>query len=371
MEEFKLERYFSEYEFDSQHLLCSSDCEPFIVSELFDLCKTSPLALMDLSMGYTTSKGSPELREEIAKLHVNIESDDVLTFAGAQEAIYVFSRSVLKKGDEVIVQFPTYQSLYQVPLEIGCEVKYWNMNPEKNWSLDIEELRNLITPKTKCIILNLPGNPTGLMLDKEDLLEVVLLARQYGIYILCDEVYRFLEYKAADRVPSICELYELGVSINVMSKSFGLPGLRIGWAASRSQFVIEAMNTYKDYTSLCNNVFGEFISTLALKNSQLIHDRNLDITRGNLSYFDQFLNKHSTILSSVIPKAGSVLLMKIKSKMSTLELCRDIHVQKSLFLLPSETFNYGSGYIRVGIGRRSFSTALDAFDEYLEDNPGI
>jgi aspartate/methionine/tyrosine aminotransferase len=368
MDNFILERYFDKYEFNSKYLLCSSDCEPLLTSELLELSNQNPEHLLDLSLGYTTSKGDINLRIEISKLYEKISEEEVLTFAGAQEAIYIFNRAILQKGDEVIVQSPCYQSLFQVSKEIGCIVNFWNMNPENSWQLEVEDLKRMITNKTKAIILNFPNNPSGYTISEDIFNEIVTIARKNKIYILCDEVYRFLEYNLKDALPPICDVYELGISVGVMSKSFGLPGLRIGWVAAKDKSIISKMNAYKDYTSLCNNVFGEHLSIIALQHKDKILSRNKKIIKSNVDYFRSFLEKHNTLFDCEIPKAGSVVFPKINIPMSTFEFCQEIHKKESVFLLPSEVYSFNSGYIRIGIGRKSFEQGLNVFDNFLVKN---
>ena len=142
IQNFKLERFFAKYEFTAPYLLCSSDCESFSVKELLDLEEGSEEGLKKLWLGYTESQGSPELREEIVKLYKTIKPEDVIVFSGAEEGIFIFMNVLLQKGDHVIVQFPAYQSLYEIAKSIGCEVTNWAMNDKNNWELNIEFLKN-------------------------------------------------------------------------------------------------------------------------------------------------------------------------------------------------------------------------------------
>lgn len=368
IEDFKLERYFAKYEFDSTYLLCSSDCESFSVKELMQLATVPTEEILELSLGYTESKGDPQLLQAIAMQYIGGKPEDVVTFAGAQEAIFILMNVFLERGDEIIVQFPCYQSLYEVAKSIGVKVKFWEMEEAKDWSLDINQLQELITDRTRLIVLNFPNNPTGSLIKKEDYFEIIEIARNKGIYILNDEVYRLLEYQVADRLPSIYEVYEKGIAISVMSKSYGLAGLRVGWVVSKDPELLLAMNKYKDYTSLCNNKLGEYLTLLALKNSQLILDRNLKIIKSNLIMLELFLKKYEGLFSYNLPKAGSIMFTKINlEKITTWDFCESLQKEKHVFLLPSEVFAYKPGFLRIGIGRRNFKECLTQLDDFVQD----
>ncbi len=161
--------------------------------------------------------------------------------AGAEEAIFIFMNVTLEPGDHIIVHFPCYQSLVEIARTIGCEVSIWMANEDDNWELDIDFLRRNIQDSTKAIIINCPHNPTGYVMSHAKLIQIVELARQHHLLLFSDEVYRFLEQCAEDTLPAACDLYENAVSLGVMSKTYGLAGLRIGWVATRNQDIHAAM----------------------------------------------------------------------------------------------------------------------------------
>jgi aspartate/methionine/tyrosine aminotransferase len=229
LKDFKLERFFAEYEFNTPYPLCTSDCESFSVEELLNLEENAEQELKKLRLGYTESLGNPELRHEISRLYTDTTPDDIIVLAGAEEGIFIFMNVLLEAGDQVIVQSPCYQPLYEVANAVGCQVTEWFMDPKNNWELDIGFLEKNITRHTKAIIVNFPNNPTGYTIPGKIFNEIIEIANRQNIFLFSDEVYRFLEYNEKDRLPAGCDIYERGVSLGVMSKSFGLPGLRIGW----------------------------------------------------------------------------------------------------------------------------------------------
>ena len=367
IKDFKLEEYFAKHEFNVRYTLCSSDCESFSVDELLTLEKDSLEDLKEVWLGYTESLGSPILREEISKLYENIRQEEVIVFSGAEEAIFVFMNVFLSKGDHIIVQYPAYQSLYEIANAIGCKVTKWLMDDENNWELDLDFLEANVNHSTKCIVVNFPNNPTGYLPSKEKYNRIVNLAKKNDIYLLSDEVYKFLEYSAAERLPSACDLYDKGISIGVMSKSFGLAGLRIGWIAIKDKALYKDIASFKNYTTICNSALSEFFAVLALRSKSIIIKRNLGIISDNLNLLDNFFNKYKDLFKWIKPKAGSIAFPRLIVNDSVEDFCLDLLKEKSVLLMPSTNYNYGDRYFRIGFGRKNMSEALKKLEEYIKE----
>jgi aspartate/methionine/tyrosine aminotransferase len=131
----------------------------------------------------------------------------------------------------------------------------------------------MIRPTTRPLYINQPHNPTGTLMARRVFEDVIELARAHGLVLFSDEVYRELEYNPADRLPAACDMYERAVSLGSISKSYGLPGLRIGWIATRDASIREAVSTLKDYTTICASAPSEFLTALALRNRKVLLDR--------------------------------------------------------------------------------------------------
>jgi len=368
IDEFKLERFFGKYEFTAPYILCSSDCESLSVGELLALEKNSEEKLKELQLGYTESQGSPVLREEISKLYESIKPENVLVFSGAEEGIFIFMNVLLNEGDHIIVHSPGYQSLYEIAKSVGCEVTNWVADEDKAWELDIDFLKKSIKPNTKAIVINCPHNPTGYLMSKEKYETILQIAEEKGIYVFSDEVYRFSEYDEADRLPAACDLYQKGVSLGVMSKSFGLAGLRIGWIATTDQSLMNSMLTFKDYTSICNSAPSEFLSILALKHKDFIIKRNLDIINQNLELLDKFFKEHNKLFTWVKPKAGTIAFPQIKFNKNVEDFCIDLVNKKGVLLLPSTKYDFDDKHFRLGFSRKNMPEALQKLDEYMKEN---
>ncbi|MBU0758381.1 MAG: aminotransferase class I/II-fold pyridoxal phosphate-dependent enzyme [Nanoarchaeota archaeon] len=366
--DFKLERFFAKYEFAAPYLLCSSDCEAMDIKELLEISGVSDNDLKKVWLGYTETLGDKELKKEISKLYVSTKPESIMTLAGAEEGIFIFMNTVLSRGDDVIVQMPGYQSLYEIAESIGAKVIPWKMSHKENWELDIDFLNKNITEKTKAIVINTPHNPTGYQIPIEKYKDIVNIAKKNGLFLFSDEVYRGLEYDAADRLAAACDIYDKAISLGVMSKTYGLAGLRIGWVGTKDAGLLSRMASFKDYTSICNSAPSEYLATIALKNKDKIVKRNLAIIDKNFKLLDRFFDKYSDIFTWIRPKAGSIGFAEIKSNMDSQKFCIDLTNKKGVLLLPGSMYDYGHRHFRLGFGRKNMAEALRRLGEYVDEN---
>lgn len=362
--QFKLERYFARYEFDVEHLLCCSDCESLAVEDLLALEPNGWERLQEHWLGYTESQGSPALRHQISRLYRTISPEQVLVHSGAEEAIFLFMHAVLQAGDHIIVHWPCYQSLEAVAVSIGCRVTRWQAREERGWALDLDELRDLLRPTTKAIVINLPHNPTGYLMPSDTFLEMVEIARSRGITLFADEVYRESEYAVEDRLPAACDRDPRAVSLGVMSKTYGLAGLRIGWIATRNAAVYERVAALKDYTTICNSAPSEFLAELALRHRQRLIERNVGIILSNLALFDAFFERHAGTFTWQRPKAGPIAFPRLRHGDSEV-FCRRLVEEAGVLLLPGAVFDDEGNHFRIGFGRRDASEALAQLEAFV------
>jgi aspartate/methionine/tyrosine aminotransferase len=363
IEPFRLERYFAKHEFSAPYPLCSSDCETMSVAQVLALEAGAAERFQALPLGYTESWGAPSLRDAIAGLYVQVERADVLVHVGAQEAIFNFMNVALAPGDHVVVHSPCYQSLGEVARAIGCEVSAWRGEPEEGWALDIRDLEGLLTGRTKLVVVNLPHNPTGFLPDAEFLRRLSSLSESHGFRIFCDEVYRGLELDAADRLPAAADLNPRSVSLGVMSKTYGLAGLRVGWVACRDAELLAKMAAFKDYTTICNGAASEFLAEVALRNAGRVAARNVGIVRDNLDLLDAFFARHGDRFRWRRPRAGSVAFPSLLRDEAE-RFCADA-LEAGVLLLPGTLFEPGLNAFRIGFGRTSLPANLARFEDHL------
>ncbi|MGB8213222.1 MAG: aminotransferase class I/II-fold pyridoxal phosphate-dependent enzyme [Anaerolineales bacterium] len=366
---FQLERYFALYEFKLKYLLSPSDCEALSMAELLEMGSPDSMELWQgLKLAYTESQGHPLLRAEVARLYQQITPENVV-IAAPEEAIFIAMQTLLRPGDEVMAISPAYQSLHEIARAIGCEVVNWALEAgsDGNWHLDLGKLEDSLSVRTRLIVINFPHNPTGYMLALGELDTLIGLARKRGITIFSDEMYRLLEYEPAARLPAVCDLYEKGISLSGLSKSFALPGLRMGWLATQESEFMERWLAYKDYTTICNSAPGEILAIIALQNKERILRRNLDIIQSNLESAEHFFSEHTDRFSWFHPLAGSVAFPEWLGKGPVEQFCQDILENQGVMIVPGSLFGFPGNHFRIGLGRWNFPETLEHVDEYLKE----
>ena len=363
---FKLERYFAEHEFSAPYLLCSSDCESMHLRDLLALEPGAAERFESLWLGYTESLGNPELRQAITTVYEHVAADQILVHSGAEEAIFNFMNVVLRPGDHVIVHTPYYQSLGEVALGIGADVSEWPGNPDRAWELGLEVLKTILTDRTKLVVVNFPHNPTGFLPSLDFVHGLSALSEFHGFLVFSDEVYRGLELDPSDRLPGFADINARAVSLGVMSKTYGLAGLRIGWIATRDDRLFSELAAFKDYTTICNSAPSEFLAALALRKAEVIVQRNLKIIRRNLDLLDAFFESHSDLFSWHRPKAGSVAFPALR-KGTVAKFCSDLVNTAGVLLLPGTLYGNDANAFRVGFGRKNLPEALRRFEQYLRE----
>ena len=315
-------------------------------------------------LGYTESAGAPTLRAALATNYTHTGANQINVTNSGEEAIFWFMHCVLVAGDNLIVHTPHYQSQSEVARGIGATITEWHARDEHAWALDLDELRRLIQPNTKAIVVNLPHNPTGWLMPHAQWRELHQIADQHGIIIMSDEVYRGSEYSPLDRLPAACDMSEHAVSIGALSKPHGLPGIRIGWIASRNVALMAKFATYKDYTTICNSAPSEFIAELAIRHQDKLIARNTGLTLRNVALVDDFMQRHAGRFQWHKPRASSLAFPKLLAG-NVDAFCDELVTQAGVLLLPGSAFNVSGNHFRIGLGRANLPQALAAFEAYL------
>ncbi len=367
---FQLERYFASYEFSARYLLSSSDCEALSMADLLALADVELMELWQgLKLGYTESQGHPLLREAIAGLYRGYTANDVLV-AAPEEAIFLFMQAMLRAADHVVCTFPGYQSLYEVARSLGCEVSLWEPHEEQGWRFALEDLARLLRPDTRLVVVNFPHNPTGYLPPLADFQALIDLLRENGICLLSDEMYQYLTAADGAGLPAACELYERAVSLSGLSKSFGLPGLRIGWLASRDRGLLERASLFKDYTTICSSAPSELLAIIALRSRESILDGQLSQVRRNLGVLDSFFERYRDYFSWHRPKGGSIGFPRLLAAPDSFEFCERLVLEAGIMLVPSRIFHFGDHHVRIGFGRQDLPQVVQRFEGYLQERFG-
>ena len=376
---FELEVFFGKYEFSTPYLLAQSDCEAMSIEALLHLEPDAAEAqreFLNTSLGYGENNGRPELRRAVADLYTGMTEENVVLFTGAQEGIFACMNTLLEPGDHVVCMFPAYQSLYEVARSAGCKVDLWHLRQtDTGWQADLDDLAALVRPDTKAIVLNTPHNPTGFTLDKAQTENLCALARKHGAWIFCDEVYRGLGWNAcagkaeggetAEAAPWIADAYERGISLGVLSKAYGLPGLRVGWLACKDAGLMEGIARYKNYLSICGATPSEALALVALRHGPDLLEKNRRIIAENLQTADAFFARHAQLFTYNRPQAGPIGFPRMQVSELMSDFCERLAHEAGVLLLPGSVYGIKEPYFRMGYGRKTFAAHLAIFEQWL------
>jgi aspartate/methionine/tyrosine aminotransferase len=368
---FRLEEYLGEWEFKARHHLTASDAQSMTIDELLALgTQADREGLLQLPLSYIETWGSPALRDAVAGTYDHVDADHVLSLAGAEEGLFWAMQEFVGPGDHAVVTVPCYQAMETVTLATGADVSALVQRPEDDWKLDLDALRRLLRPNTRLVAVNYPNNPTGHVPDEATFRELAALCDEHGVRLFCDEVYRGIEVDPSRTLPQAADLSESAVSLNVMSKSYGLPGLRVGWIACRDHALLERLEKRKHYTSICNAGPAEYLAALALRHREAIWERNRGIIAANRPVFDDFFARWADLFDWRPPDGGCVCFPRYKGG-DVDDFCRQLLHAEGVLVLPASAYEseitdeVPTDHFRVGIGRLGLEEGVEAFDRFL------
>lgn len=367
IEPFSVELWMDKYETEAKYNIAETCCASISIQQLQALSedKTAEVIQLSKKLTYGAIRGSEALRSNLARLYSTkvgtpLPAENILSTPGAIAANYIFFYSLIGPGDHVICHYPTYQALYEVPASIGAEVDLWHARPEKQWVPDPDELKALIKPNTKLIVINNPNNPTGAVLKKSLLQNIIDIAAEHSIMILSDEVYRPIFHSItpmdSEFPPSILSMgYKHATATGSLSKAYALAGIRVGWIASRSGDFIKKLAEARHYTTISVSQLDEQVAAFALSQNT-VHNllgKNIQLAKKNLEILDRFVIKHDDVCEWVKPLAGTTAFVKFHregSPINAVEFCRKLLENTGVMFVPGEEC-FGKefkGYVRIG-----------------------
>lgn len=371
--DFRLETHFAKWEFSARYHMTASDAESMSLPELLEHANDADRdAFETMRLGYTETFGAPDLREAIAATYAAQAAKNVLCFAGASEGIFAANTVLLDKDSHAIVVTPNYQSHETLPIAI-CEATGVPLDPNDAWSLDIDRVAAAIRPNTRLLTINFPHNPTGTILPLDRYHALVELCRKHGIWILHDEIFNGLGPNDAQHLPFIADVYERGLSLGVMSKSYGLPGLRVGWIACQDREILSKMERLKHYLSICNSGPSERLALIALKARKTLLARNNAIVDENLPKWDAFFARFPDLFEWRRPDGSCMAFPRYLGADGVEAFCKTLVEEAGVLLLPSTIYSSELGEtptdrFRLGFGRRGLDEGLAAMEAHLLKN---
>lgn len=365
IETFALERNQSLWE---NHVACNlteSGLHPF---SLADVLSTDELAaLARLPLGYGHTEGDPELRARIAALYPGRRADDVIVTNGSAEANYLATWTLLRPGDEIVYMLPNYLQIHGIARSLGATVVPWRLQEQRNWAPSLDALEQLVSPRTKAIVVCNPNNPTGAVLADADQRRVAAIAARVGCVVHSDEIYRGSELGEQREGTSFAAHYERTLVTSGLSKALGFPGLRIGWIVGPSEVVAECRRRH-DYTSISTNLVGQFAATriLAPGMRERLLARGREHLRANLATLTRWLARYGDKLRLVPPSAGGMAFIGYGWPVNSTALATRLREEAGVFVVAGDWFGM-DGYLRIGIGveERTLRDGLARMDRVL------
>ena len=366
---FAVEEWMNEYETGARYNIAETCVDSVSLDELFALTGESKDEFLSkvcaTRLTYGDIWGSDALREGVCRLYRTVRPDEVVLTHGAAGANHHVFCSLISAGDRVVSIMPTYQQLYSIPEAIGADVAIMHLKQENHYLPDLDELKALVTPGTKMVCINNPNNPTGALMSRELLEQIIEIARGVDAYVLCDEVYRHLT-QADGWCESVADLYEKGISVSSMSKVFSLAGIRMGWIATHDKAAVKAFLSHRDYNLISCGMFDDAVASLTLRHSDEMIRRNQAIVRENLAILDEWVQAHPHFYYTK-PQAGTTALVYYDYDIPSYEFCERLYHGTGSFVTPGDCFEQPHS-MRIGYAcdAQTLKDGLAALADFAE-----
>jgi hypothetical protein len=348
-EPFKMERWQSTYENRVEYNLSESGVHPLTVRELLALSGTQDVG--DTLLGYGQSNGSDELRSRIALLYGGCADDCIVATNGSAEANFIALWQLVQPGDRVAIVVPTYMQMYGLAQNFGVDVREIRLHEELGWQPEPAEIRAAIDESTRVVIVTNPNNPTGAILNPTARAAIIAAAQRVGAWIIADEVYCGAELNGVE-TPSFFGEYERVVATGSLSKAYGLPGLRIGWAVAPAALAAHLW-ARKDYLTISPGELTDHLATIAL--DPAVRPRVLERTqrylRAGLDILEPWL-RSAGVFEYRAPEAGAICYARYSLPVNSSEFAEKLRADHSVLIVPGDHFSM-DGYVRIGFGNEA------------------
>ena len=364
---FETEHFYAQYEFNTPYQLCNSDCETVTIGALLEMADMSLEQFGLQALGYTESQGNPHLRESIAAMYQHVQPEDVVVLGTPIEGIYLTARALLEPGDEVIVLSPAYDALINMFAHVvgPSNVKKWRFQPQPSaWTLELDDLRRLLSPRTKMVVVNFPHNPTGYLPTPQMQRALAEIVEAHNLWLFCDEMYFGLVHSGTPPIPSAADVSKRAIVLSGLSKTYGLPGLRSGWLIVQDKATRDRLMNWKFYTSICPPAPTEFLAVAALRVWRELRDKNIAQIEQNLALAEVFFQRWPALFTWRRPLAGSTALAGYHVP-SVSAVAAQLAAEAGVLIHPATTLDSDDRHMRMGFGRAGFGEALRRFEAWL------
>ncbi|MBL8699602.1 MAG: aminotransferase class I/II-fold pyridoxal phosphate-dependent enzyme [Alphaproteobacteria bacterium] len=349
-EPFVMERMMSKFENYVDFNLSESGVHPLTLRELMALAGRGVDELGEVLINYPQANGTPELRQTIAGLYKGAGVDNVLVTTGAAEANYLIIHTLLEPGDEMAVMAPNYQQVWGIATNRGVKVSTFHLDENKGWALDVESLRRAITPRTKLIAICNPNNPTGRIMPAAEMDAVVAEAARVGAWLLADEVYGGAERETDVQTPSFYGRYDKVIAVGSMSKAYGLPGLRTGWAVGPAE-TLDEMWARHEYITITTTMLSDKLTALALSPAvrPKVLARTRKFIRDGYPVLTKWAAEHGNMFSVFPSQAAAIAFVRYNLPVNSTELTERLRKEKSVLIVPGDHFGLDH-HLRISFG---------------------
>ncbi|MEO3387206.1 aminotransferase [Mesorhizobium sp. CAU 1741] len=364
---FGVEIWMNRHENHCRYNLAETCVESLTVAELLALAGKSNAILDELlpmKLTYGAIEGSQRLRDAIAELYETRGPDDVLVAHGAIGANSLVYSALVEPGDTVISIVPTYQQHVSIPESLGATVKKLPLREEQGYAVDLDELRDLTKSGAKLIAFANPNNPTGALMDRAVLEEIVRIAEGCSAWVLSDEVYRGIDQSGDGTTASVADMYPKGISIGSMSKAFSLAGLRLGWIVGDPD-LLRDVSIHRDYNTISVGMVDDLLAAIALESRDAILARNRAIVRQNLAILDEWVAGQPSI-SWERPQGGTTALLRYGEETDSEAFCLRLLEETGVLFTPGAALG-AEGTVRIGYANNTqiLREGLGAVSEFL------
>ena len=336
---FDLERLLSDWEQTVEFNFAESGVHPVPLKELLEFADADLNEFLDIPLNYPEVNGDLELRQRIQGLYNGAGLDNVIVTVGASEANYILANTLLMEGDEVAVMGPTYMQFSGAASNLGAQVRTFSLNENKAWALDIEELQEAVTPNTKVIAVVNPNNPTGKILSEKEMDVLIAAAEKVNAWLIADEVYGGAEREKTQPTSSFYGKYNKVITVNGLSKAYGLPGLRIGWIVAPVNLIQELWKRH-EYTTVSSSMLGNRLGEMALRphvRRQLL-DRTRKLVGQGFDVLQEILDEYPDVYSVVPPGASALSFVRYNLPVNSTELIHRFREEENILIVPGDCF---------------------------------
>jgi len=360
---FLLDVWLDQFEHGIEFNLAASTGPTWTVNDVLALAgEETRQDFLNHKLVYGHPAGNDSLREAIAEIE-GVSADAVQIVTGASEALVALMWLAAEPGANVVLPLPGFTTFSALPESLRLEIRYYRVNRENGFRIDVDEIKRLVDSKTKLILVNNPHNPTGATISDSDMEALHAFAADRGVQLISDQVYHPIYH--GERTKSAARLPHATV-ISDLSKAFSIPGVRTGWMIEHDAKRRQQYWTARAYFSVCNSTTGEILSEIAIRKRDIVLGRTQEVASRNLKMLDRFMKEHADVLGWIPPQGGMTAFPWMASSENARPFCQAA-TERGILLAPGDCFD-SPPHFRIGFAAagEDFPKALDRFGQFVK-----